>query len=114
MKNYLDGITITSKYSPKYDGIIRDFANKVSWLQRHRNYVVSLGLVYKNGSLSGSTIITHKDGILKQPAEILEECIKLFDTVIDERNTTLSFIAVNGGNGTDRPNRTCYHIYITP
>lgn len=114
MKNYLDGITITSKFSPKYDEIIRDFANKVIWLQHHRNYIVSLGFIYSDGSLSGSTITTHKDGILKPPAEILDECIKLFDTVIDDPTATLSRIAVNGGNGADRPNIPIYYIYIQP
>ena len=115
MKNYLDGITITSKFSPKYDGIIRDFANKVIWLQHHRNYIVSLGFLYSDGSLRGGTIITHNNGLIKQPAEILAECIRIFDEMAnDDPTATLSRIAVNGGNGADRPNIPIYYMYIQP
>ena len=111
MKNYLDGITITSKFSPKYNETIRDFANKVIWLQQHRNYVVGLGFRYSDGSLGGGTIITHNKGVDKKPAEILAECVKIFDDRMS-REDTLSRIAVNGGNGADRPNIPIYHVEI--
>ena len=110
MKNFLDGITIASKFSPKYNETIRDFANKVIWLQHHRNYVVNLGFIYNNGDLGGGTIITHNNGVNKKPAEILADCIKIFDRKMEF--ATLSRIAVNGGNGADRPNIPIYHIDV--
>ncbi len=110
MKNYLDGVTITSKFSPKHDETIRDFANKVIWLQRHRNGIVDLGLIYSDGSLGGDSIITHNNGVDKKPAEILAECVKIFDDSM--ASDTLTRIAVNGGNGADRPNIPIYHVDV--
>lgn len=111
MKNYLDGVTITSKLSPKYNETIRDFANKVIWLQRHRNGIVGLGFIYSDGSLGSDEIITHNNGVDKKPAEILAECIEIFDDRMTGSDT-LSRIAVNGGNGADKPNIPIYHVDI--
>ena len=109
--HYVDPTTIKSK---KAVAIAR-MADFTWWLFNHRNDIVSYGFTvrYKDGlaGLFGGEIIKTPYG-RKNPLTI-DEVVKTCKEYVDRRRGgKLEEIAVNGGNGEDRPGIPIYYVKI--
>ena len=103
----------------KYGEANSRVADYIWWLFNHRNEVVSLGATWsREGSLDqiGSAGEYFKTGILDErvwetPDELADSVErKLYCLKGRTRDWKLKSIAVNGGNGADRPNIPVYHV----
>ena len=98
--HYVDPSTIKSKFA----NTIARMADYAWWLMKHRNHVVDLGFDYKDGALSGGTLLA------KSLDDVVSDC-----TAYVERNAKggkLRTIYVNGGNGEDRPGIPIYTVAL--
>ena len=105
--HYVDPSTIKSKFA----NTIARMADYAWWLMKHRNHVVDLGFVYKDGALGGGTLLSrHLNDSDKSLDDVVSDCTAYVD--MTAKGGKLRTIYVNGGNGEDRPGIPIYTVTL--
>lgn len=99
--HYVDPSTIKSKFA----NAIARMTDYAWWLMKHRNYVVDLGFVYKDGALGGGSLL-----VKKSIDEVVSDCKAYVE--MNAKSGNLRAVYVNGGNGNDRPGILAYRVGI--